>query len=184
MNKTWLSILGLAFAGGLGVAGWQLAKINKLLKKVGLSFDKLVDETEKEITDDVRQETIEAAIEQAVERKTEKALREAKSDALNQLKNDIRKQVGDAVRLEEKDIRERVSDEIADRVSKIDEEALKQKVTEKAEKEIMRRFDGSLNGVLSDFNRSLGNVAKIYENIAGTLSKDGGSSGREIKFTL
>lgn len=187
MNNKLILIVGGTAAGicgtAIGMIAHQVRKMNRMLKKIGLSYEKVRDESEKEIAQEIRQQALEDAIARAVDVKAERAIRNAEQSVLADVKSEIQKHVKTAVAEEAKTVRDKVSDEIAVQAGRIDEEDLRREVTEKAKKEIMRKFDGCLNGVLSDFNHSLGNVRDIYESIAKTISKSG-DSGKEVVFKM
>ncbi len=167
MSKEWLCVGLVGGAGACGYLGYRLFKANKLLKKIGVALDKLVGQEEKNIDDQI----VEAAVKQAAENKVAKALEQAENDAIKNVKYEIRKQVKEAVEAESKKVTDEVSYEISKQAAEIDIDILKKKITDKAQEKIMQKFDGSLDGILSDFNRNLGNVASIYEGIAKTFVK-------------
>lgn len=167
MSKEWLCVGLVGGAGACGYLGYRLFKANKLLKKIGLALDKMVGEEEKNIDDQI----VEAAVKQAAENKVAKALEQAENDAIKNVKYEIRKQVKEAVEAESKKVTDEVSEEISKQAAAIDLQKLRDQVTEKAKSQILQKFDGSLDGILNDFNRNLGNVASIYEGIAKTFVK-------------
>ncbi len=167
MSKEWLYVGLVGGAGACGYLGYRLHKANTLLKKIGLALDKMAGEEEKNIDDKL----VETAVKQAAENKVGKALEQAENDAIKTVRHEIKKQVKEAVDAEAKKITDEVSDEIGKQASEIDMDILKKKITDKAQDRIMQKFDGSLDGILNDFNRNLGNVASIYEGIAKTFVK-------------
>ena len=167
MTNEWMTIGLVGGAGLCGYLGYRLHKANKLLKKLGIAMDKMVEGEEQHIDEQIVVE----AVKQAAENKVAKHLDQAENDAISAVLHEIKKQVREAVDAESKKITDEVSEEISKQASAIDVEVLKKKITDKAQEKIIQKFDGSLDGILSDFNRNLGNVASIYEGIAKTFVK-------------
>lgn len=77
------------------------------------------------------------------------------------------------------DIRKTVVDETAKKVSQIDIQVLKNEIVKQAKEQVAKKFDGSLNDILEDFNRNLNHVSQIYQSIAQTFP-----NGKEVKLSL
>ena len=53
--------------------------------------------------------------------------------------------------------------------------------TEKAKEMLLERFDGKLDGLMSDYQRNLDNVGKIYQSIASSMAD---KAGKNVTMTL
>lgn len=149
----------------IGYAFYQTQKMRNTADKLEMSLE----DVSKKTPVDIQQ----AFVEKAIERAVDKRVASAANEAVNSVKSDIRTEIERTVRKEVdaayKTLTEEVTNKISDQVANIDEYALKDKVVKEAEKKIIQKFDGCLDGVLGDFNRQLNNVNKIYESIGNTL---------------
>lgn len=165
----WGIILGLA---GIGYAIYEDKKFRDATDKIDLSLEDI----SKSAPVDIQQHVVDKAIERAIDREVKIAVattaKEVRGDIQGEIQREVRKEVDSAYKELSKDVADRISDQVA----QIDEYALKEKVSKEAEKKIIKKFDGSLDGILGDFNRNLGYVLKINQNIADRLE---GSSGKD-----
>ena len=74
-----------------------------------------------------------------------------------------------------------VSDTIAKEAAKIDGSQIMEEATEKAKEMLLQRFDGKLDGLMSDYQRNLDNVGKIYQSIASSMAD---KAGKDVTFKL
>jgi hypothetical protein len=158
----------LVGAGGIAASAYLYAKLKKIAAKVDMS----VEELSNKANVDIEQALVDAAIQQVVEREVKRSVERASQAAVVRISEDISAQVRRAVEMAYSDVRSSVSSEIAKQVSRIDIAELKKDVIAKAKEAILEKFDGSLDDVLGEFNRSLESVSKIYESIAGSITKD------------
>ncbi len=169
----------LAGLGGLGFAIWQTKKADDLAKKIDSSLSDLESKTVVDVSNDVVDKAIRSAAEHAVER----AVNEAKKEVIREIRTEVKNQVRKEVDANVKRIGADVTDEIAERVANIDEAALQERITKRAEDMVVKKFDGSLNSVLSDFKRQMGNVTKVWEYVAdSTRPKSASGSGMTFRF--
>lgn len=156
-------LIGIA---GLGFSIWQ----TRNLKHTSEKLDMTLEEINKNTNIDIQQTVVDKAIERAVEREVRLAVidttRRVRDDIYDEIRNEVKKEV----EAQYKKITDEVSEKISEQVSNIDEYALKDRVTKRAEEKVMHKLDGCLDGALGMFNNQLGNVNKIYQNIADTIS--------------
>lgn len=167
LNASTFGPIGLVIgAAGLIFSVYQTNRLRQTSNKLDMSLDDVM----KKSDIDIQQSVVDKAIEKAVERE----VRFAVSDTVRRVRDDIHDEIAKEVKkeIEEqyKKIADEVSEKISEQVSAIDEYALKDRVTKKAEEKVMRKLDGCLDGALGMFNNQLGNVNKIYQNIADTIS--------------
>lgn len=160
---------------GIGYAMGQRKKLND----VSVKIDKSIDELSADIKVDLSDTVVEQAVDRAVEKETTLAAKRAADRVINDIEEDIDRQVKNAVNSTYSDIRKSVVDETAKKVSQIDIQALKNEVVKQAKEQVAKKFDGSLNDILEDFNRNLSHVSQIYQSIAQTFP-----NGKELKFSI
>lgn len=175
-----MGIFGVIFGfGGLAFAAWQAKKMDDILKKV----DSTIDDIDKKTPVEVQEAVVNKAIERAVDRK----VRDTISDVADQVRKDIQKEVNTQVRKDVdanfQTIKEEVASKISDQVAAIDEYALQETVKKQAEQKILKKFDGSLDGVLGDFKHQLGNVQRVWESVADAMAPRGNNS-RGMTFRI
>lgn len=165
---TGLGPVGMIIVGVVGV-GWSIYQTTKL-KETSNKIDMTLDEINKNAPVDIQEAVVNKAIERAVEREVRLSVvdtaRRVREDIYEQIRNEVRKEVENQYNK----IADEVSEKISEQVAQIDEYALKDRVTKKAEEKVMKKLDGCLDGALGMFNNQLGNVNKIYQNIADTIS--------------
>ena len=184
MNYRTLSIfgpIGIVFGiAGIGFSIYQTTKMKETSDKIDMTIDELKNDS----AIDIKQAVVDKAIERAVERE----VRLAVSDTARRVRDDIREEIRTKVKHEVEEQYNKIADETAEKISnqvaQIDEYALKERVTKKAEDKVMRKLDGCLDGALGMFNNKLGSVSKIYENIEGILSSRATRDGRGINLRL
>lgn len=178
--------IGAAVLGGIAAIGYAIYNTSKL-SKTSEKLDLTLDEVSRKTNIDVEQSIVDKAIERAVDRRVAAAT----NDAVKRIREDIHSSIESTVKKEVEAQYKLVSDEVSEKISSqvaaIDEYAFKEKVMRKAEDKIIKKFDGSLDGLLGDFNRKLSSVSKIYENIEDTLGgrrKGNSGNGRSVTFNL
>lgn len=176
-----LGIFGIIIGfAGLAYGAWQSKKTLDVSKKLDISLTEL----EKNTPVDVKQSVVDEAIRRAVDREVKAAVAESSAIVKNDIHAEIEKGVRKEVDASLKTIKEEVAETISDQVANIDEYALKETVTRQAKEKILKKFDGSLDGILGDFSHQLNNVNRIYSSIADTLKGNQGSSGKEMTFRI
>lgn len=169
MKNNELNYLGIIFGVvGIGYAFYTSYKMNKLCEKI----DTTVDNISKDIHVDIPEAIIRRSVDKAVENEVSYQVEQIAAKAVKEIQTDIHTQVKTVVESEHADIRKEVSDKVAKEVANIDMNALKRDVTEKAKRMIVDKFDGSLDGLLGDFNQNLNNMTKIYKSIADSISNN------------
>lgn len=160
---------------GIGYAMGQRKKLND----VSVKIDKSIDELSADIHVDLSDTVVERAVDRAVERESAFAVKRATDKLVKNIEDDINRQVKNVINDTYSDIRKSVVDETAKKVSQIDIQVLKNEVVKQAKEQVAKKFDGSLNDILEDFNRNLNHVSQIYQSIAQTFP-----NGKELKFSL
>ena len=181
INSNNIGILGIiAGIGGLAYSWYQGQKISGTAKKLDLSLEDISKKTPVEI----QRSIVDCAVEKAIDREVRLIVSDIARTVRNDVHNEIASEVRKEVDKQYKSLSEEVSDRISDQVANIDEYALKESVTKQAEKKILKKFDGALDGVLGDFNRKLGTVSKIYESIEDTLRGRRNDDGKNVTLRL
>lgn len=181
MNINISSDLAIAMIGivagmlGVGYAIGQKKKLDDISDKV----DKSIEELSADIKVDLSDTFIKRAVDRAVDRETAFAVRRAVDKVVKDIEENIDRQVKNAVSVVYSDTRKAVVDETAKKVSQIDIQVLRNEVVKQAKDQVAQKFDGSLNGILEDFNRDLNHVSKIYQSIAQSFP-----NGKELKISL
>lgn len=155
---------------GVAVSAYQSYKSREKTDATMHKLDLTLDDINKKAPVDIEDAVVNKAIERAVEREVRIAVNDTARRVREDIHDEIKKEVKKEVEAQYNKIAEEVSDKISDQVAQIDEYALKDRVTKKAEEKVMRKLDGCLDGALGMFNNQLGNVNKIYQNIADTIS--------------
>ena len=171
-------IVGVA---GVAYAMYTTRKMDKLCTKIGMTIDKAIDDVSKDIHIDIEDEILKTAVDRAVDRKVSDRLSVWVNNTIRGIENDMHQQIKRAVNEQYADIRTSVSEQVTKEVSRIDINALKKDVTEKAKHSIVEKFDGNLDNLLDEFNSNLANVSKIYKSIADTM---GGSKEKETVLRI
>ena len=167
MKNNELNYLGIIVGvAGIGYAFYTSYKMNKLCEKI----DTTIDGISKDVHVDIPEAIIKRSVDKAVQNEVAYQVEQIAAKAVKEVKTDIHNQVKEAVETEHSDIRKEVSDKVAKEVANIDINALKRDVTEKAKRMIVDKFDGSLDGLLGDFNQNLNNMTKIYKSIADSIT--------------
>jgi uncharacterized membrane protein YheB (UPF0754 family) len=163
------------------LVGVAVHKLNKLSKK----FDKSVSELEDSTVKDIQQTVVQKAVENAAQNTVKDYMRDMHNVVLSDANRELRKEAQEAVSEAKKDIHAKVQEVTAEEASKIDMIEFRKAVRDKAEQKVLAKFDDDLQDVLDRYNSSLGQVTKVYTNIADTIRKvaDKGDDGK-VRFTL
>ena len=130
---------------------------------------------------DVQQGIIDRAIHNAADREVGRAVNRAVRIAEETILNETQKRVRGAVQQSQSKIQKAVTDAIAKEAAKIDQNAIMEEATEKAKEMLLERFDGKLDGLMSDYQRNLDNVGKIYQSIASSMAD---KAGKDVTLKL
>ena len=156
-------ILGI---GGLIFAGWQAKRTEDMAKKLGVALTDLEKSTPVEIKDDIVEKAIQNATDREVKSAVNDAVRSVKSDVHKTVESEVKKEVNAALSM----IKSETAEAISKQVALIDEGALQNEVTRRAEEKLLKKFDSSLDGVLNEARdecrRRLSSVTKSWESIA------------------
>ena len=165
---------------GIGYGVYQAYKAGETAKKLDMSIEDLSNKTPV----DIQQSIVDRATERAIEREVRIAVNETAKAVRSDAQDEIKREVSKAVNAVYDDLSKDVADRISDDVANIDEYALKEKVTKEAEKKMLKKFDGELDGLLGLFQHNLRTVGKIHDNIESALTgrKDDDESGFSFKL--
>ena len=180
-NFDWDFVIGLTgFVVGLVGVGYAVgtrSKMNQVSRKLDTSIDDLVRGTKI----DIPHELIENAVERSVEAKTRAAIDNTVSRAMQKADSIIRSSVSSAVEDQYTSLKDKVLCEMTSRVSKINEDRLRDDVYKAAKEKAVEKFEANLDDILEKFNSDLENVSKIYKSIANVMTK---SEGKEMTFRI
>lgn len=130
---------------------------------------------------DVQQGIIDRAINNAANREVGHAVNRAVRMVEDDILNETQKRVRGAVQQSQGKIQKAVTDAIAKEAAKIDQSTIMEDATEKAKEMLLERFDGKLDGLMSDYQRNLDNVGKIYQSIASSMAD---KAGKDVTLKL
>lgn len=170
-------IFGMA---GLLFAAWQAKKTDDVHSKLNLALNEIDTKTEVQVRDDI----VNAAIQRAIDREVHKAVNEAANKVRDDIHADVDKRVRNEVTANFDAIKNEVSEKISEQVANIDQYALQETVKKQAEKKILQKFDGSLDGILGDYKRQLANVTKVWDSVSDALAYRKKDEGRTMSFRL
>ena len=174
-----LEWIGLFLLSGISVAAGiyshrQLKKATKLLSKAADSVAEIA-------VVDVQQSIIDRAINNAADREVGKAVSRAVRLVEDEITGETTKRVRNAVQQSYGKIQKAVTDAIAKEAAMVDQSVIMEDATERAKEMLLERFDGKLDGLMSDYQRNLDNVGKIYQSIASSMA---GKAGKDVSFKL
>ena len=164
--KNSTNLIGVA----IGIAGvmyglYSQSKMNKVASKLNVAISDL----DMNATIDVPKHVIKTATDQAVTREVSALAKQAASDISDEITTNMKAEVTKAISTKFNDISENVSAELANQVSKINPEELSNKVIKRAEKIVVDKMDGALDGLIAEFNKDLKNVGKTYGSMSRVM---------------
>lgn len=157
------------------VCCWRNSR--KTLKLMNKAADNVADLT----VVDVSQSIIDRAINSASDREVGRAVNRAVRMIEDEMTIETQKRVRGAVQQSYGKLQKAVTDAIAKEAAKVDQNAIMEEATEKAKELLLERFDGKLDGLMSDYQRNLDNVGKIYQSIASSMAD---KAGKDVTLKL
>lgn len=185
MKNDFSSFIGfcglVAGFAGVGYAVGVHTKMKDVCTKIDKSIDEIADEIE---IKNIPEKLVDKAIDKAVEREVEREVTKAIDKAIREVKYDIHREVERTVKNEYADIKTRVSDEVSRSVSNLDMKELEKEIVKKAQAEVVRKFDNSLDDLLNKFNDNLKNTSRIYSSMANAITGCACNNDRGISLRL
>lgn len=171
--------IGLLVLSGASVlaAVYCRHELRRTVRLVSRACDHVAELTVVDIQHDVVDRAINNAATHEVGRVVNHAVRRVEDDLARQTQKCVR----DAVRESYGKLSKSVSDAIAREAAKVDGNQIMEDATEKAKEMLLERFDGKLDGLMSDYQRNLDNVGKIYQSIASSMAD---KAGKNVTMTL
>lgn len=171
--------IGLLVLSGVSVlaAVYCHHELRRTVRLVSKACDHVAELTVVNIQHDVVDRAINNAAAHEVGRVVNHAVRCVEDDLARQ----TQKCVHDAVKESYGKLSKSVSDAIAREAAKVDGNQIMEDATEKAKEMLLERFDGKLDGLMSDYQRNLDNVGKIYQSIASSMAD---KAGKNVTMTL
>lgn len=171
--------IGLLVLSGASVlaAVYCRHELRRTVRLVSKACDHVAELTVVDIQHDVVDRAINNAAAHEVGRVVNHAVRCVEDDLARQTQRCVR----DAVKESYGKLSKSVSDAIAREAAKVDGNQIMEDATEKAKKMLLERFDGKLDGLMSDYQRNLDNVGKIYQSIASSMAD---KAGKNVTMTL
>lgn len=176
-NRAWLIFTGAISLVSVGVAIYCHGQMKKSVKLLNKAADSVAELT----VVDVQQGIIDRAINNAANREVGRAVTRAVRMVEDDLTNETQKRVRGAVQQSYGKLQKAVTDAIAKEAAKVDQSAIMEDATEKAKEMLLERFDGKLDWLMSDYQRNLDNVGKIYQSIASSMAD---KAGKNVTMTL
>lgn len=130
---------------------------------------------------DIQHDVVDRAINNAAAHEAGRVVNHAVRCVEDDLARQTQKCVRDAVKESYGKLSKSVSDAIAREAAKVDGNQIMEDATEKAKEMLLERFDGKLDGLMSDYQRNLDNVGKIYQSIASSMAD---KAGKNVTMTL
>lgn len=152
----------------------QMRKSVKLLNKAADSVAELT-------VVDVQQGIIDRAINNTANREVGRAVTRAVRLVEDEMTSETQKRVRNAVQQCQGKLQKAVTDAIAKEAAKVDKDDIMEEATERAKEMLLERFDGKLDGLMSDYQRNLDNVGKIYQSIASSMAD---KAGKDVTLKL
>lgn len=171
--------IGLLVLSGVSVlaAVYCHHELRRTVRLVSKACDHVAELTVVDIQHDVVDRAINNAAAHEVGRVVNHAVRCVEDDLARQTQKCVR----DAVKESYGKLSKSVSDAIAREAAKVDGNQIMEDATEKAKEMLLERFDGKLDGLMSDYQRNLDNVGKIYQSIASSMAD---RAGKNVTMTL
>ena len=171
--------IGLLVLSGVSVlaAVYCHNELRRTVRLVSKACDHVAELTVVDIQHDVVDRAINNAAAHEVGRVVNHAVRCVEDDLARQTQKCVR----DAVKESYGKLSKSVSDAIAREAAKVDGNQIMEDATEKAKEMLLERFDGKLDGLMSDYQRNLDNVGKIYQSIASSMAD---KAGKNVTMTL
>lgn len=171
--------IGLLVLSGVSVlaAVYCHHELRRTVRLVSKACDHVAELTVVDIQHDVVDRAINNAAAHEVGRVVNHAVRCVEDDLARQTQKCVR----DAVKESYGKLSKSVSDAIAREAAKVDGNQIMEDATEKAKEMLLERFDGKLDGLMSDYQRNLDNVGKIYQSIASSMAD---KAGKDVTMTL
>ena len=130
---------------------------------------------------DIQHDIVDMAINNAANREVGRVIKRAVHNVEDEMIHQTQKYVRDAVKESYGKLSKTVSDAIAREATKVDSNQIMEDATEKAKEMLLERFDGKLDGLMSDYQRNLDNVGKIYQSIASSMAD---KAGKDVTLKL
>lgn len=171
--------IGLLVLSGVSVLAEVYChhELRRTVRLVSKACDHVAELTVVDIQHDVVDRAINNAAAHEVGRVVNHAVRCVEDDLARQTQKCVR----DAVKESYGKLSKSVSDAIAREAAKVDGNQIMEDATEKAKEMLLERFDGKLDGLMSDYQRNLDNVGKIYQSIASSMAD---KAGKNVTMTL
>lgn len=170
MNKLYLAAAGAAafvvISATAAVCTW--AENRRMSRYIRKCLANVEDKSEGQISDEI----IRKAVERAAGNKVDEYMKDTEDAILRVGRQELKNVAQCAVEANSKDIREKAASEIARQVEMLDIEELKERVCEKAEKTVVKKFDGALDGEVKKFREQLDSTRKLYSRMAKAATED------------
>lgn len=178
-NMRKLERIGLCVLAGASVIAAvychrQMKKTVKLVSKAAEGVAELT-------VVDIQHDIVDMAINNAANREVGRVIKRAVHNVEDEMIHQTQKYVRDAVKESYGKLSKTVSDAIAREATKVDSNQIMEDATEKAKEMLLERFDGKLDGLMSDYQRNLDNVGKIYQSIASSMAD---KAGKDVTLKL
>lgn len=174
-----LERIGLCVLAGASViaAVYCHRQMKKTVKLVSKAAESVADMT----VVDIRNDIVDMAVNNAANREVGRVVNRAVHNVEDEMIHQTQKYVRDAVKESYGKLSKTVSDAIAKEAAKIDGSQIMEDATEKAKEMLLQRFDGKLDELMSDYQRNLDNVGKIYQSIASSMAD---KAGKDVTLKL
>ena len=174
-----LERIGLCILTGASVIA--AVYCHRQMKKTVKLVSKAVEGVAELTVVDIQHDIVDMAINNAANREVGRVIKRAVHNVEDEMIHQTQKYVRDAVKESYGKLSKTVSDAIAREATKVDSNQIMEDATEKAKEMLLERFDGKLDGLMSDYQRNLDNVGKIYQSIASSMAD---KAGKDVTVKL
>lgn len=174
-----LERIGLCILTGASVIA--AVYCHRQMKKTVKLVSKAVEGVAELTVVDIQHDIVDMAINNAANREVGRVIKRAVHNVEDEMIHQTQKYVRDAVKESYGKLSKTVSDAIAREATKVDSNQIMEDATEKAKEMLLERFDGKLDGLMSDYQRNLDNVGKIYQSIASSMAD---KAGKDVTLKL
>ena len=174
-----LERVGLFVLTGMSVV--TAVYCHKQLKKTTKLVSKACDNISELTVVDIQHDLVDMALTNAANREVGRVVNRAVHNVEDEMIHQTQKYVRDAVKEQYGKLSKVVSENIAKEAAKVDSNRIMEDATERAKELLLERFDGKLDGLMTDYQRNLDNVGKIYQSIASSMAD---KAGKDVTLRL
>lgn len=168
-----LVTVSTAFVAGVAYVIYTNKKVKNTMEKLGVSIDEISNNI------DISEKIIEEAVAKAATKATDLYLKNTVNETIKEVERSINRAAKAAVDNEFENYKPLVKEAVEKKINQIDISEIKGEIIDSATKQMSKKFEADVNGLVDDYKKNLSNIDKICKNLTGL-----NSSGNGITFTL